>query len=186
MRKARAKPACFATEEGSLAGHAAFAIAGKLRVGSGVNDLSPCCAIASLPFRFSDELSRQTWNCRSTFGRRKRWHIWTGQTMSSTMFKVVLGALAAQTSAQEMMLGQPAVQMSAVSSFSGADGIMHTSVHKVITETSNDGSLKRVEMDCQDGDCSKSVSKLFTGSSLFQQLPKMPESCGPREPCCGR
>ncbi|CAE7344714.1 unnamed protein product [Symbiodinium natans] len=53
-----------------------------------------------------------------------------------------------------------------VSKFSamGSDGQMHTETHKVFTETSSDGLQKRMtEVDCKDGDCSKSVSHFFNG-----------------------
>lgn len=94
--------------------------------------------------------------------------------MTSTMFKVVVGALAVQTSAQEMMLGQPAhVQVSSMSAM-GPDGLMHTSVHKVITQTSDDGMQKRIaEVECKDGECSKSVSQFFAPSG-FLGMPSMP------------
>mmetsp|Transcript_83358 Transcript_83358/g.131947 ORF Transcript_83358/g.131947 Transcript_83358/m.131947 type:complete len:298 (+) Transcript_83358:107-1000(+) len=93
--------------------------------------------------------------------------------MTSTMFKVVVGALALQTSAQEMMLGQPAhVQVSSMSAM-GPDGQMHTSVHKVITQTSDDGMQKRIaEVECKDGECSKSVSQFFAPSG-FLGMPGM-------------
>lgn len=95
--------------------------------------------------------------------------------MTSTMFKVVMGALAVQTSAQEMMLGQPAhVQVSSMSAM-GPDGLMHTEVHKVITQTSDDGMQKRIaEVECKDGECSKSVSQFFAPSGFLGRMPSMP------------
>ena len=99
--------------------------------------------------------------------------------MTSAVFKVVVAGLAVQTSAQ-MMLGQPAqVSVSSMSAM-GADGVMHTTVHKVISQSSNDGMQKRIEeVDCKDGDCSKSVSHLiassFAPSRLFTNMPQIPK-----------
>lgn len=99
--------------------------------------------------------------------------------MTSAVFKVVVAGLAVQTSAQ-MMLGQPAqVSVSSMSAM-GADGVMHTTVHKVISQSSNDGMQKRIEeVDCKDGDCSKSVSHLiassFAPSRLFSNMPQIPK-----------
>lgn len=101
--------------------------------------------------------------------------------MTSAVFKVVVAGLAVQTSAQiQMMFGQPAqVSVSSMSAM-GTDGVMHTTVHKVISQSSNDGMQKRIEeVDCKDGDCSKSVSHLiassFAPSRLFTNMPQIPK-----------
>mmetsp|Transcript_30381 Transcript_30381/g.56967 ORF Transcript_30381/g.56967 Transcript_30381/m.56967 type:complete len:330 (-) Transcript_30381:99-1088(-) len=79
------------------------------------------------------------------------------------------------------------VTFSSVSAL-GQDGQMHTETHKVFTQTSDDGLQKRIsEVDCKDGDCSKSVSHFFKGlprgafasmsmapSSLFNKMPDLP------------
>ncbi|CAE7229319.1 unnamed protein product, partial [Symbiodinium microadriaticum] len=68
---------------------------------------------------------------------------------------------------------QPAHMTFSKISAMGSDGQMHSETHKVFTETSSDGLQKRTtEVDCKDGDCSKSVS-------FFGHLPGMFSSMAP-------
>jgi len=81
---------------------------------------------------------------------------------------------------------QPAHMTFSKISAMGSDGQMHTETHKVFTETSSDGLQKRTtEVDCKDGDCSKSVSffghlpGLFSSmapTNIFKGMPRAGES----------
>eukprot|EP00913_Durusdinium_trenchii_P000120 g109.t1 len=96
--------------------------------------------------------------------------------MTST-WKVLL-LLSATTHAQDMLPNH--VSVSSVSAL-GADGMMHTTMHKVMTQMSNNGMEKRIaEVECKDGQCSKSVRHIFAGplmasifpSGLFATMPQ--------------
>ncbi|CAK9057060.1 unnamed protein product [Durusdinium trenchii] len=103
--------------------------------------------------------------------------------MTST-WKVLL-LLSATTHAQDMLPNH--VSVSSVSAL-GADGMMHTTMHKVMTQMSNNGMEKRIaEVECKDGQCSKSVRHIFAGPLMASIFPSglfatMPQGGGLRMP----